>query len=90
MSVKLEMKTTSKEILNLLEQIANQLEVQGISKEEINEKINVVEKDIQEQIKSVQQQICQNIKNNVKNNPEMNIEQEEVLEDNSIVLTINL
>ena len=52
MSVKLEMKTTSKEILNLLEQIANQLEAQGISKEEINEKINVVEKDIQEQIKS--------------------------------------
>lgn len=90
MSVKLEMRTTSKEILETLEKIAKQLEEQGIAQDEIEEKIDIIQEDIKEQIKSLQEQMCEKIKNNVHKNTNMNIESEEVLEDNSIVLTINI
>lgn len=90
MSVKLEMQTTSKEIMEALEKIVKQLEEQGIAKEEIEEKKDIIEEDIKQQIKSIQKQMCENIKDKVKNNPTMTLEGEEILEDNSVVLTINL
>ncbi|MCM1264970.1 MAG: hypothetical protein NC200_02120 [Candidatus Gastranaerophilales bacterium] len=40
--------------------------------------------------KQLQQQICNNIKQKISKNPSMRLEQEEVLEDNSIVLTIKV
>lgn len=90
MSVKLEMQTTSKEIMEALEKIVKQLEEQGIAKKEIEEKKDIIEEDIKQQIKSIQKQMCENIKDKVKNNPTMTLEGEEILEDNSVVLTINL
>ena len=90
MSVKLEMQTTSKEIMEALEKIVKQLEEQGIAKEEIEEKKDIIEEEIKQQIKSIQKQMCENIKDKVKNNPTMTLEGEEILEDNSVVLTINL
>ena len=54
MSVKLEMQTTSKEIMEALEKIIQQLEEQGVAKEEIEEKIDIIEEDIKQQIKSIQ------------------------------------
>lgn len=90
MSVKLEMQTTSKEIMEALEKIIQQLEEQGVAKEEIEEKIDIIEEDIKQQIKSIQEQVCENIKGKVKNDSTMTLESEEILEDNSVVLTINL
>lgn len=90
MSVKLEMQTTSKEIMEALEKIVKQLEEQGIAKEKIEEKMDIIEEDIKQQIKSIQEQMCENIKDKVKNNSTMTLESEEILEDNSVVLTINL
>lgn len=90
MSVKLEMQTTSKEIMEALEKIVKQLEEQGIAKEEIEEKKDIIEEDIKQQIKSIQKQMCENIKDKVKNDSTMTLESEEILEDNSVVLTINL
>ncbi len=37
---------------------------------------------------NIQQQICNNIKSKIAKNSSMKIEQEEVLEDNSVLLTI--
>lgn len=39
---------------------------------------------------NIQQQICNNIKSKVAKNSSMKIEQEEVLEDNSVLLTISI
>ena len=39
---------------------------------------------------SIRDKICKEIKEKVQNNTSMNIASEEVLEDNSILLTINL
>lgn len=38
----------------------------------------------------VQKQICDNIKSQIKKNPSYKLEQEEVLEDNSVLLTISI
>ena len=76
--------------MEALEKIVKQLEEQGIAKEEIEEKKDIIEEDIKQQIKSIQKQMCENIKDKVKNNPTMTLEGEEILEDNSVVLTINL
>lgn len=48
------MQTTSKEIMEALEKIIQQLEEQGVAKEEIEEKIDIIEEDIKQQIKSIQ------------------------------------
>lgn len=90
MSVKLEMQTTSKEIMEALGKIVKQLEEQGIAQDEIEEKIDNIQEDIKEQIKSLQEQMCEKIKNKVDKNSNMRLESEEVLEDNSIVLTISM
>lgn len=52
--------------------------------------MDIIEEDIKQQIKSIQEQMCKNIKDKVKNNSMMTLESEEILEDNSVVLTINL
>ena len=51
------------------------------------------ELDIKENVENninIQQQICNNIKSKVAKNSSMKIEQEEVLEDNSVLLTISI
>ncbi len=63
---------------------------------EMNVSIGDIEKalkelDIKENSENdfnIQQQICNNIKSKIAKNSSMKIEQEEVLEDNSVLLTI--
>ena len=84
-------KQVSKDISQTLEMIEKQLEKYGLSKEEIKEEVELIDEDeVEEQIISVQEQVCETIKNKVSNNTTMKIENEEVLEDNSVVITISL
>ncbi len=55
--------------------------------EKIHEYFNKIETEYN---KIVQYNICENIKNKVKKSPTMHLEQEEVLEDNSVLLTIRV
>lgn len=84
-------KQVSKDISQTLEMIEKQLEKYGLTEEEIEKEINNIEEDtVEEQIISAQEQVCETIRNKVSQNPTMQIESEEILEDNSVVITINL
>ena len=68
MSVRLKMQTTSKEILELLEKMEQNMEIKQDLKE----------------------MMCKQIKNKIENNSSMNLVSEEILEDGSVVITVNV
>lgn len=59
-----------------------------ISKEEILKMLSNIKE--QETIKNMQKTVCENIKQKVAKSQTMQLEQEEILEDNSILLTIRI
>ena len=68
MSIRLKMQTTSKEILELLEKMEQNMEIKQDLKE----------------------MMCEQIKNKIENNSSMNLVSEEILEDGSVVITVNV
>lgn len=80
-----------KDISQTLEMIEKQLEQYGLTEEEIEQEMELIDEDeVEEQIISVQEQVCETIRNKVSNNTTMKIENEEILEDNSVVITISI
>lgn len=61
-----------------------------IQAEEILKALENLKEIEQSNNRIVQEQICKNIKNKITKSNSMSLVQEEVLEDNSIVLTISL
>lgn len=79
MSIKLNMQVSLEDIESALNEV----------KEE--KKIKKSEKPIQKKsFINIQQKICENIKQKVSKSMSMRLEQEEVLEDNSVLLTISI
>lgn len=80
------------DVQQTLKLINKKLEKKGLSQQEIAKKTSNLNlhKIVKVQMKSVQEQMCEKIKNSVQKNTNMSLESEEILEDNSIVLTINL
>ncbi len=80
-----------KDISQTLEMIEKQLEKYGLTEEEIEQEMELIDEDeVEEQIISVQEKVCETIRNKVSNNTTMKIENEEILEDNSVVITISI
>lgn len=77
MSVKLKMSVEMEQILKTLRKIDAE-EKQLMKQEQKNQEIELKEA------------ICNNIKENIANSPSMNLVSEEVLEDGSVVITVNV
>lgn len=82
MSIKLEMQVSIEDIEKALSEAHNP---------NINIKKQINSKAIREKSSiNIQKQVCNNIKSKITKNSYMRLEQEEVLEDNSILLTISI
>lgn len=80
MSIKLEMQVSVKDIEKALNEVKN-------DKPSTN---NKVQKNKLTTNDNIQEQICNNIKSKVAKSSSMKLENEEILEDNSVLLTISV
>ena len=83
MSIKLEMQVSIEDIEKALSEVQNKPNTN--LKNQINSKSTKEKTAI-----DIQKQICNNIKSKIAKSSSMKLEQEEVLEDNSILLTISI